>query len=97
MLVLYSKELWNAPSEDQPVACACAELSRDKQRKVSCELSQASLDKIEGSGIIVNELNGQEANRMRDEVKSVWEKHASSIGPGTVTMMPCALETMREQ
>ncbi|MXQ11077.1 TRAP transporter substrate-binding protein [Microvirga makkahensis] len=97
-LVLYSKRLWDDLSKDEQAALReCAVKARDEQRKVSRELSQASLEKIKGSGVIVNELNEQEANRMRDQAKAVWEKHASTIGPETVKMMRDELEKMRKK
>ncbi len=97
-LVLYSKRLWDGLSKDEQAALReCAVASRDEQRKVSRELSQASLEKIKGSGVLVNELNEQEANRMREQAKAVWEKHASTIGPETVKMMQDELEKMRKK
>lgn len=97
-LVLYSKKLWDGLSKDEQAALKdCAVVARDEQRKVSRELGQASLEKIKGSGVIVNELNEQEANRMREQAKSVWEKHASTIGPETVKMMQDELDKMRKK
>lgn len=95
-LVLYSKKLWDGLSKDEQTALRdCAIAARDEQRKVSRELSEASLAKIKGEGIIVNELNAQEAQRMREQSKSVWEKHASTIGPETVKMMQTELDKIR--
>jgi tripartite ATP-independent transporter DctP family solute receptor len=97
-LVLYSKKLWDGMSKDEQTALReCAGVARDEQRKVSRELGQASLEKIKGAGVIVNELNEQEARRMRDQAKSVWEKHAATIGPETVKMMQDELEKIRKQ
>lgn len=96
-LVLYSKKLWEGLSKDEQAALRdCAAVSRDEQRKVSRELSQDSLEKIKGSGVVVNELNQQEANRMREQAKAVWEKHAATIGPETVKMMQEELEKIRK-
>ncbi len=97
-LVLYSKRLWDGLSKDEQAALReCAAVGRDEQRKVSRELGQASLQKIRGAGVIVNELNEQEANRMREQAKAVWEKHASTIGPETVKMMQDELDKMRKK
>jgi tripartite ATP-independent transporter DctP family solute receptor len=97
-LVLYSKKLWDGLSKDEQAAVRdCAVAGRDEQRKVSRELGQASLEKIKGSGVVVNELNEQEANRMRDQAKPVWEKHAATIGPETVKMMQAELDKMRKK
>jgi TRAP-type C4-dicarboxylate transport system substrate-binding protein len=95
-LVLYSKKLWDGLSKDEQAALReCAVVSRDEQRKVIRELSQASLDKIKGEGTIVNELNAQEAQRMREQAMSVWEKHSATIGPETVKMMQAEIEKVR--
>ncbi|MCG7394026.1 TRAP transporter substrate-binding protein [Microvirga sp. ACRRW] len=97
-LVLYSKKLWDGLSKDEQAAVRdCAIAGRDEQRKASRELGQASLAKIKGAGIVVNELNEQEANRMRDQAKAVWEKHAATIGPETVKMMQAELDKMRKK
>ncbi|WP_243368628.1 TRAP transporter substrate-binding protein [Microvirga solisilvae] len=97
-LVLYSKKLWDGLSKDEQAAVRdCAIAGRDEQRKVSRELGQASLQKIKGAGVVVNELNEQEANRMREQARSVWEKHASTIGPETVKMMQDELDKMRKK
>jgi tripartite ATP-independent transporter DctP family solute receptor len=97
-LVLYSKKLWDELSADEQTALRdCAVSARDEQRKVSRELSEASLNKIKGEGLIVNELNAQEAERMREQAKPVWEKHAATIGPETVKMMQAELDKMRKQ
>jgi tripartite ATP-independent transporter DctP family solute receptor len=97
-LVLYSKKLWDGLSKDEQAALRdCAVAGRDEQRKVSRELGQASLQKIKGSGVVVNELNEQEANRMRDQAKPVWEKHAATIGPETVKMMQAELDKIRKK
>jgi TRAP-type transport system periplasmic protein len=97
-LVLYSKKLWDGLSKDEQAALRdCAVISRDEQRKVSRELSQASLNKIKGEGTVVNELNAQEADRMREQAKSVWEKHAATIGPETVKLMQAELEKVRQK
>ena len=95
-LVLYSKKMWDGLSKDEQAALRdCAVVARDEQRKVSRELSEASLNKIKGEGTVVNELNAQEANRMREQAKSVWEKHAATIGPETVKMMQDELTKVR--
>ncbi|MBJ6125925.1 TRAP transporter substrate-binding protein [Microvirga splendida] len=97
-LVLYSKKLWDELSKDEQAALSeCAVLARDEQRKVSRELSEASLKKIKGDGVVVNELNAQEAERMREQSKAVWEKHAATIGPETVKMMQDELNQIRKK
>jgi tripartite ATP-independent transporter DctP family solute receptor len=96
-LTLYSKKLWDQLSADEQNALRdCAVQGRDAQRKAIRELSQASLEKIKGEGIVVNELNEQEAKRMREQAQAVWQKHAATIGPETVKMMQDELAKVRQ-
>jgi hypothetical protein len=46
---------------------------------------------------VVNELNAQEADRMREQAKSVWEKHSATIGPETVKLMQAELDKVRQK
>ena len=67
-LVLYSKKLWDGLSKDEQAALRdCAVVARDEQRKVSRELSEASLNKIKGEGTVVNELPGDLAQLAASE------------------------------
>jgi TRAP-type transport system periplasmic protein len=97
-LVLYSKKLWDGLSTDEKTALRdCAVAGRDEQRKVSRELSEESLAEIKGKGVIVNELNAQEEERMREQAKPVWEKHAATIGPETVKLIQDELAKVRKK
>jgi tripartite ATP-independent transporter DctP family solute receptor len=96
-LVLYSKKLWDELSADEQKALQeCAVVGRDEQRKVGRELSDKSLASIKGSGVVVNELNAQEQQRMREQAKPVWEKHAPTIGAETVKLMTEEIEKVRK-
>ncbi|MBM6594731.1 TRAP transporter substrate-binding protein [Microvirga pudoricolor] len=96
-LVLYSKKLWDGLSADEQKALTdCAVLGRDEQRKLGRELSAKSLATIKGGGTIVNELNAQEQERMREQAKPVWEKHAPTIGAETVKLIQDEIGKMRK-
>jgi TRAP-type C4-dicarboxylate transport system substrate-binding protein len=96
-LVLYSKQLWDKLSaEEQKALTDCAAVGRDEQRKVSRELSAKSLENVKKAGMQVNELAPAEIARMREAVKPVYERHAATIGPETVSKMQEALVEVRK-
>ncbi|HEY8563859.1 MAG TPA: TRAP transporter substrate-binding protein [Beijerinckiaceae bacterium] len=96
-LVLYSKQLWDKLSADEQKALTdCAAVGRDEQRKVSRELSAKSLENVKKAGMQVNELAPAEIARMREAVKPVYERHAATIGPETVSKMQEALVQVRK-
>ena len=96
-LVLYSKQLFDKLSpEEQKALTDCAAIGRDEQRKVSRDLSAKSLENVKKAGMQVNELAPAEIARMREAVKPVYERHAATIGPETVSKMQEALVEVRK-
>jgi tripartite ATP-independent transporter DctP family solute receptor len=95
-MVLYSKPLWDklSPAE-QKVLQECAIAGRDEQRKVSRALSDKSLAALKERGMVVNEITPAEQKRLRDSVKPVYEKHATTIGKETVDRMNATLAKIR--
>ena len=96
-LVLYSKQLFDQLSPDEQKALKeCAIVGRDEQRKVSRELTDKSLAKVKKEGMTVNEIAPAEAQRMREAVKPVYERHAAQIGKATVDKMQEELAKLRK-
>ena len=95
-VVLYSKSLWDklSPAE-QKVLSECALVGRDEQRRVSRALSDKSLATLKEKGMAVNEISPAEQKRLRDAMKPVYEKHATTIGKETVDRMNAALAKIR--
>jgi tripartite ATP-independent transporter DctP family solute receptor len=87
-MVLYSKPLWDRLSKDEQSALqACAVEGRDEQRKVSRALSDKSLANLKARGMVVNDIDPKERQRMFDKAKTVYEKHQGTIGADTVKRM----------
>jgi TRAP-type transport system periplasmic protein len=87
-MVLYSKPLWDRLSKDEQSALqACAGEGRDEQRKVSRALSDKSLANLKARGMVVNDIDPRERQRMFDKAKTVYEKHQGTIGADTVKRM----------
>ena len=87
-MVLYSKPLWDRLSKDEQSALqACAVEGRDEQRKVSRALSEKSLANLKARGMVVNDIDPKERQRMFEKAKTVYEKHQGTIGAETVKRM----------
>jgi len=87
-MVLYSKPLWDRLSKDEQSALqACAVEGRDEQRKVSRALSEKSLANLKARGMVVNDIDPKERQRMFEKAKTVYEKHQGTIGADTVKRM----------
>jgi tripartite ATP-independent transporter DctP family solute receptor len=95
-MVLYSKPLWDRLSaEEQAILQECAIVGRDEQRRVSRELSGQSLERLKEAGMQVNELTEEEQERMRERARSVYERHAGTVGEETVELMLAELDKLR--
>jgi tripartite ATP-independent transporter DctP family solute receptor len=96
-MVLYSKPLWDKLSKDEQGALqSCAVEGRDEQRRASRALSDKSLANLKAKGMQINTIAPAEQARMRDQAKSVYEKHAGTIGTETVKRMQDALAVIRK-
>jgi tripartite ATP-independent transporter DctP family solute receptor len=96
-MVLYSKPLWDKLSKDEQSALsACAIEGRDEQRRASRALSDKSLANLRARGMQVNDIAPAEQARMREQAKSVYDKHAATIGAETVKRMQDALAAIRK-
>jgi TRAP-type transport system periplasmic protein len=95
-LVLYSKQLWDRLSADEQKALTeCSIEGRDEQRTVSRALSDKSLASLRQRGMQVTEIAPEEQKRLRDAVKPVYERGATTIGKETVDRMTAELARMR--
>jgi TRAP-type transport system periplasmic protein len=95
-LVLYSKALFDRLSADEQKAMMdCAAEGQKEQRTVSRALSETSLANLKARGMTVNEITPAEQKRMRDAVKGVYERGATTIGKETVDRMTAELAKMR--
>lgn len=95
-LVLYSKALFDRLSADEQKALTeCAAEGQKEQRTVSRALSMRSLTNLKAQGMSINEIAPEQQKRMRDAVKPVYERAATTIGKETVDRMQAELAKIR--
>lgn len=95
-LVLYSKPLWDRLSAvEQAAIRECAIEARTVQRQANREGNARSLDNLRRAGMQVNDLAGPEQQRIREQARAVWDRHADQIGRDVVTRMIAELDRVR--
>jgi len=95
-LVLYSKQLWDRLSAaEQQVLRTCSVEARDVQRRANRQGNEASLQSLRRAGMQVNDLAPAEAQRMREQARAVWDRHADQIGRDVVQRMSQELDRVR--
>jgi tripartite ATP-independent transporter DctP family solute receptor len=95
-MVLYSKTLFDRLSGDEQKALtACAAEGQAEQRKVSRDLSSKALENLKKQGMIVNEISADQQKRLREAVKPVYDRAATTIGKETVDRMQAELTKIR--
>ncbi|MGL4634737.1 MAG: TRAP transporter substrate-binding protein [Beijerinckiaceae bacterium] len=96
-MVLYSKTLFDRLSaEEQKALQECAAEGQKEQRTVSRALSEKSLENVKKQGMQVNMIAPAEQARMRDAVKPVYERGATTIGKATVDLIQAELAKLRK-
>jgi tripartite ATP-independent transporter DctP family solute receptor len=96
MLILYSKALFDKLSADEQKALYdCAAAGQKEQRTVSRALNDKSLENLKKQGMLVNEITPEQQKRLRDIVKPVYERSATTIGKETVDKMQAELAKIR--
>ena len=97
-MVLFSKPVFDSYSaEEQQILRDCAVEGRDEQRRVSRELSEVSLSRVQEEGMAFNELDLAELERIREAVAGVYDRHAGTIGQDVIDRMMAELETIRAE
>jgi tripartite ATP-independent transporter DctP family solute receptor len=95
-MVLYSKALFDRLSADEQKALFdCAAEGQAEQRTVSRALSSRSLASLKTKGMLINEIAPEQQKRMREVVKPVYERGATTIGKETVDRMQAELAKIR--
>ena len=95
-MVLFSKPIFDTYSEEeQQILRDCAVVGRDEQRRVSRELSDQSLAKVQEEGMAFNEIDPDQMARIREEVAGVYDRHAETIGADVIERMQAALARIR--
>lgn len=95
-MVLYSKQLFDKLSADEQKALSeCSAEGQKEQRSVSRALNDKSLANLKSKGMAINDITPEEQKRMRDAVKPVYERGATTIGKETVDRMQAELAKLR--
>lgn len=95
-MVLFSKPIFDTYSEEeQQILRDCAVVGRDEQRRVSRELSDQSLAKVQEEGMAFNEIDPDQMARIREEVAGVYDRHAETIGADVIERMQAELARIR--
>jgi tripartite ATP-independent transporter DctP family solute receptor len=97
-MVLFSGPIFDTYSEEeQQILRDCAVIGRDVQRAASRELSGKSLATIQEAGMVYNELEVAELERIREAVAGVYERNAATIGQDVIDAMQAELTRIRGQ
>lgn len=95
--VIISRKVWDtmSPAERQIVQEAATEAGK-YQRQVSREQAASTIDQLRKAGMQVTELPPSEQAKLREKMKPVIEKHAASVGEGTVRDLMAELARLRK-
>ena len=95
--VIISKKVWDtmSPAEKQILQDAAIEAGK-YERQVSREQSLSTIDQLKKAGMQVTELPPAEQAKLRDKMKPVIDKHAASVGEGTVRELMTELAKLRK-
>jgi tripartite ATP-independent transporter DctP family solute receptor len=97
-MVLFSGPIFDTYSEEeQQILRDCSIIGRDVQRAASRELSDKSLATIQEAGMVYNELEVAELERIREAVAGVYERNAATIGQDVIDAMQAELTRIRGQ
>lgn len=85
-LPLVSKKFWDSlPPADQALLREAAVETRGYQRGIAREQAKNAEASMASKGLLVNDVTPAERQRMRAQVKPVWDLFAKDVGPDLVT------------
>lgn len=95
--VIISRKVWETMSaaERQIVQDAAAEAAR-YERKISREQAASTIEELKKAGMQVTELPPAEQAKLREKMKPVIDKHAATVGEGTVHEVMAELAKLRK-
>ncbi|HRP23466.1 MAG TPA: TRAP transporter substrate-binding protein [Thauera sp.] len=80
-VMLASKKWWDKLSKDeQDILMQAARNARDFERQDTREEAARALGELEGKGMMVNTLTGDEVQRMREKIEPITQKVAADVG-----------------
>ncbi len=85
-LPLVSKKFWDSlPAADQTILREAAVETRAFQRGVARDQAKSAETAMAGKGLLINDISPAERQRMRAQVKPVWDMFAKDVGADLVT------------
>jgi tripartite ATP-independent transporter DctP family solute receptor len=95
--VIISRKVWDTmnPAERQIVQDASLEAAR-YERQISREQATSTIEQLKKAGMQVTELAPAEQAKMREKMKPVIDKHAATVGEGTVHELMAELAKLRK-
>jgi TRAP-type transport system periplasmic protein len=95
-VLLMSKKVWDGlPLAHQEAVQKAALESRDLERRMSREGSDAALAELKARGMTVTSIPRADAERIRNRLRDVFDKYNKDIGYGTMLELYVALGKMR--
>jgi len=84
-LPLVSKKFWDSlPPADQAILREAAVETRSFQRGVAREQAKTAEATMASKGLLINDVSAAERQRMRAQVKPVWDMFAKDVGADLV-------------
>jgi tripartite ATP-independent transporter DctP family solute receptor len=81
-LPLVSKKFWDTlPPADQAILREAAVETRAFQRGVARDQAKSAETSMAAKGLLINDITPAERQRMRAQVKPVWDMFAKDVGP----------------
>ncbi|MBA3772148.1 MAG: TRAP transporter substrate-binding protein [Ramlibacter sp.] len=94
--VIISKRFWDTlGAADRQIIQEAAIEAGKYQRQVSRQQASSTLDELKKAGMQVTELPPAELAKLREKMKPVIDKHASTVGESTVKDMMAELAKVR--
>jgi len=93
-LPLVSKKFWDSlPPADQALLREAAVETRAFQRGVARDQAKSAETTMAAKGLLINDVTPAERQRMRAQVKPVWDMFAKDVGPDLVAEVMGQLST----
>ena len=97
-VLLISKQTWDSlPPADRAILTSAAVEARDEQRRMNREMTAAALDQLKARGMKVSNIDVQEAESVRRQLRDVLDHYNRDIGEGAVVSMYIDLSRLRTQ
>jgi len=95
-LFMISEQFWNTlTDEEKEIITKAADEARDHQRSLNQQESIDAFEFLDEEGMTITELSSEEAEKLFEKVKPVYEKYSASIGEEFVNQLLEAIEALK--